>query len=80
MAQIKVRELDDWIVSVLRENASLEGQSLEQHLRDLLKEAALANQKRFAEEQLAHLSAFESKHGVLPDSTPGIRSDRELRG
>jgi len=37
MAQIKVRELEDWILSILRENASLEGHSLEQHLRDILR-------------------------------------------
>jgi len=80
MAQIKVRELEDWILSILRENASLEGHSLEQHLRDILKEAALANQKQFAEEQLEHLSSFEAKHGVLIDSTLGIREDREIRG
>lgn len=80
MAQIKVRELDDWIVSVLRENATLEGSSLEQYLRDILKEAALKHQHKFAQEQLEHLSDFEAKHGVLTDSTLGIREDRELRG
>jgi plasmid stability protein len=80
MAQVKVRELDDWIVSVLSENASLEGHSLEQHLRGILKEAALANQKRFAKEQLEHLAQFEAEHGMLTDSAPGIREDRELRG
>lgn len=80
MAQIKVRGLDDWIVSVLQDNASHDGQSLEQHLRGVLKEAALESQKRFAAEQFEHLAAFEAKHGLLTDSTMGIREDRELAG
>jgi plasmid stability protein len=80
MAQIKVRDLDDWVVHILRDNALSAGHSLEQHLRELLKTAALADQKRFAEEQLRHLAEFKEKHGELTDSSAGIRADRELNG
>ncbi|MEZ6104433.1 MAG: hypothetical protein R3E01_36310 [Pirellulaceae bacterium] len=80
MAQIKVRDLDDWIVNVLRDHALSSGNSLEQHLRDVLKNAALANQKSFAAQQLEHLAAFKQKHGIIADSTPDIRQDREQHG
>ncbi len=80
MAQVKVRDLDDWIVHILRDNALSSGHSLEQHLRDLLKSAALADQKRFSEKQKRHLSEFKEKHGVLADSAVGIREDREANG
>ena len=80
MAQIKVRDLDDWIVNVLKDNATNAGQSLEQHLRQLLKEAALADQMLFAKEQAIHLDEFHSKFGTLADSTEGIREDRMQNG
>ncbi len=77
MTQIKVRDLDDWIVNVLRDNALNAGCSLEQHLRDVLKDAVLASQLEFAKEQAKHLSEFEQKFGTLPASTEGIRQDRD---
>ncbi|MCA9185516.1 MAG: hypothetical protein R3E01_36525 [Pirellulaceae bacterium] len=80
MAQIKVRDLDDWVVHVLRDNAISAGHSLEQHLRDILKATALADQKRFAEEQRRHLAEFKDQHGELTDSSVGIREDRESNG
>ena len=80
MAQIKIRELDDWIVGVLRDKALAEGHSLEQHLRDVLKDVALDAQMRFAEEQAKFLVEFEEEFGVLPDSTEGIRQDRSIQG
>ena len=77
MSQIKVRNLDDWIVDVHRDQATAEGVSLEQHLRELLKDSALASQRRFAEEQVAYRKEFSEQFGVLPSSTDGIRQDRE---
>lgn len=79
MAQIKVRDIDDWIVDVLKDNATDVGQSLEEHLRHVLKDAALANQYRFAKEQAVFLHEMAEKHGTLPDSTDGIREDRQKR-
>ncbi len=80
MAQIKVRELDDWIVNVLRDQAINSGQSLEQHLRQLLRTVALDDQLRFAKEQAVFLDDFNEKFGTLRDSTEGIREDRVLNG
>ncbi len=80
MAQVKVRDLDEWIVNVLRDNALNSGHSLEQHLRILLKDAALASQLEFAKEQAKHLVVFEEKFGTLPDSTEGLREERWQRG
>ena len=80
MAQIKVRDVDDWIVSVLKDNATNSGQSLEQLLRQLLKDAALADQLRFAKEQAVRLNEFNEKFGTLSDSMEGIREDRMLHG
>ena len=77
MGQIKVRQLDDWIVGVHQDMAKQAGYSLEQHLREVLRDAALANQRRFGKEQAMHLLNFKEKFGVLAESVEGIREDRE---
>ncbi|MCA9215595.1 MAG: hypothetical protein KDB27_21165 [Planctomycetales bacterium] len=76
MGQIKVRQLEDWVVSVHQDLARLAGQSLEQHLREVLRESALDSQRQFGREQMQHLAQFKEIFGTLPDSTEGIREDR----
>mgnify|MGYP003397282725 CR=1 FL=1 len=41
MAQLLIRNLEDNVVEALKKRAAAEGKSLEQSLRDLLREAAL---------------------------------------
>lgn len=76
MGQIKVRQLADWIVGVHQDMAADAGQSLEQHLRDVLRETALESQRRFGREQAEQLAIAKEKYGTLPDSTEAIRKDR----
>lgn len=77
MGQIKVRHLDDWIVGVHQDMAKLAGHSLEQHLREMLRHAALSAQQQFAGEAAEHLSKAEEKYGVLPNSVDTLRELRE---
>ncbi len=77
MGQVKVRELEEWIVGVHRDLAMQAGQSLEQHLRDVLKASALESQRRFAQEAAEQLEAARKKYGVLPSSLDVIREQRE---
>lgn len=80
MADVKVRNLPDWIVNSFRKRAENQGRSLEEELRMLI--TAEATRRR--EETLSELKAFRDKmrkkYGVLSDSTPGIREDRQARG
>lgn len=76
MGQIKVRNLEDWVIGVHRELASQSGQSLESYLRDMLEDAALRGQRQFADEREAALEQFAGKYGIVADSTEGIREDR----
>ena len=76
MGQIKVRQLDDWIVSVLQDMAKESGQSLEQHLRIILREMALESQREFGREQAKQLQEFKKEFGTLQDSVEGIRKER----
>ena len=77
MGQIKVRGLDEWIVGVHRDMAAEAGQSLEQHLRDVLRELVLESQRRFATEAAEHLDEARRARGVLASSVDIIREQRE---
>jgi plasmid stability protein len=80
MADVKVRNLPDWVVRSFRKRAENEGRSLEEELRMLI----TAEATRQREEMLRELKAFQNKmrkkYGVLSDSTPGIREERQARG
>jgi len=77
MGQVKVRQVEEWIVGVHRDLAFQAGQSLEQHLREVLKESALESQRRFAREATEQLELARKKYGVLPNSLDVIRQQRE---
>ncbi len=77
MGQIKVRNLDDWIVGVHRDLADRIGCSLEHHLRAVLKQSALDSQRAFAQDSLEQLDKARKKYGVLPSSLDLIRDQRE---
>jgi antitoxin FitA len=77
MAQVIVRNLDDEVVSSLKLKAELKGHSLEQELRDILKQAAGLTK----EEKLALIDSIRAKQKqrLKDDSTDLIREDRDTR-
>ena len=80
MADVKIRKLPNWVLESYRTRAKAAGRSLEEELRLLLTETALQGQREFAAEAAAFRGQIQSKYGLLKDSTPGIREDRERRG
>ncbi|MBU6405977.1 MAG: hypothetical protein KGS44_02400 [Alphaproteobacteria bacterium] len=76
MADVKIRDLSDHLVAFYKQRAANKGLSLEDELRQTLAE----EQKRVRREWARRLDALHAeqiaKHGVLPDSTPGIRAER----
>lgn len=79
MADVKVRKLDDGVVEYHRRRAAQAGRSLEAELRRVLTEAAFAKRRKMAREIAQRLARMRKKYGVLPDSTPGIRAERDGR-
>ena len=77
MAQVIVRNLDDDVVSSLKFKAELHGHSLEQELRDILKQAA----ELTTEEKLALIERIRAKQErrLEDDSTDLSREDRDSR-
>jgi plasmid stability protein len=80
MADVKIRKLEDWVVATHRTIAEQAGRSLEEELRRVVTEAAARPQKAFAVQVRALQENLAKKYGVMPDSTPLIREDRDRRG
>jgi plasmid stability protein len=80
MTEVRIRNVDDWVVELHRNRAKLEGRSLESELRQILTESALAKKKQLAEEMRAQLAELREKYGTFSDSALLIREDRDARG
>ncbi|MBY0565290.1 MAG: hypothetical protein K2P58_14045 [Hyphomonadaceae bacterium] len=77
MAELKIRDVSEHLVAFYRQRAASKGVSLEEELRQTLAE----EQKRVRRYWLRRLDRLrasqEKKYGILPDSTPGIRAERD---
>lgn len=75
MAQVLIRQLDDQVVEHLRQQARQRGISLEQNLRELLTQAAMAPQSLL--DDLGRLRRLTPPAGSNIDVSALIRADRE---
>ena len=81
MSEVRVRNLEPWVVDFLRDRARAEGhQHLESFLREHLREEALRKRREWSARLKARQDEFRQKYGVLSDSAELIRQDREERG
>ena len=75
MAQVLIRNIEEDVVEALKKRAAAEGKSLEQSLRDLLREAAIPEVAR-------RLAVIDRIRAMAPpsrrqsDSTRLVREDR----
>lgn len=77
MADVRVRDLDQRVISELKAQAKRHGKTLGEELRGVLTDAALRPRREWAEKLAALRGSIREKHGVLPDSTPAIRAWRD---
>jgi antitoxin FitA len=77
MAQINVRNLEDWVVASFRERAERNGRSLEAELRDALRNEALRTRRRIAAELKQLRDSMEQQYGPLADTTTILRQMRD---
>lgn len=73
MPELRVRHLDAWIFDVLRDQARKHGWSMEREIQQSLSYLALRHKNDF----LAELQREHEGSELLPDSTPGIRAERD---
>lgn len=77
MADVKVRNLPDWLVEWHKREAARQGVSLEQRLRTVLEEPYRSERRKLVQ-LLDDLAAeIRRKCGTLPSSVPLIRAVRK---
>ena len=77
MADVKIRNVPDWIMNWHKKRAEKEGVSLEEHLRVALKEDVMEDRRKLVAKLDKLRAEIEKVTGILPDSTPSIREARE---
>ena len=80
MAEVRVRKLDEFVVAQLREQAQRKGTSVEAILREIISREALRPRQDMIARLLEHQRWMREQCGIQPDSTPGIREERDNRG
>ena len=80
MGELRIRDVDEGLVSELKRQAKRHGRTLGEEVREVLTREAYRSREQIVE-RLQHLrDQIRAKHGELPDSTPGIRAERDSRG
>ena len=80
MSELRVRNVEDWVIAELKAQAKGNGRSLEAELRDRLCEIALRPRKEMADRAARLRNQIAEQHGVLPDSAVSLREERDARG
>ena len=77
MVDVRVRNLDDDIVALLKDRARMNGRTLENELREALTELATRSKRELAEQVAQLRAAIKAESGVLTESAPFIREERD---
>jgi plasmid stability protein len=80
MSEVRVRNLDEWVVTELRARARRNGRSLEAELRELLRREAMRPKHELADDLHRMQNELRRKYGTFSDSAALIREDRDSRG
>lgn len=80
MTELRIRNVDEWVVESLRLRARSKGQSLEGALREWLSQEALRPKLELANDLRQMREQLRKKYGSFSDSTALIRKDRDARG
>lgn len=78
--EIRVRNVDEGTIAMLRERSQREGRSLASLIRELLTAEAMRPRREMLSRVAAWHEELTKRHGTLPDSTPEIRTKRDQRG
>lgn len=80
MVDVRVRNVDEWVVDALRTRARANKRSLEGELRDMFRREALRPKQELAAELRGMLDELRDRHGAFSDSAAIIREMRDERG
>jgi plasmid stability protein len=80
MTDVRVRDLDDDIVTLLKEQARGNQRTLENYIREVLTDLATRPRRELAERAARLRESIKAESGILTDSAPFIREERDRRG
>jgi plasmid stability protein len=79
MTDLRIRDVEEWVLDVHRRHAKKQGTTLENEAREILTAAALAKKQALAQELRAMQDELRQKYGTFSDSTLFIREERDRR-
>ena len=80
MPELRIRNIDEWIVETFKSLARINGRSMEAEIKNVLMRQALGSRQQLGNELAALSGEIQQKYGLLSDSARLIREDRDSRG
>jgi len=80
MGDVRVRDVDEGVVTELKAQARRHGKTLQAELKEVLTEAAFRPRREWADRLDKLRESIREVHGQLPDSTAMIRQERDQWG
>jgi hypothetical protein len=77
MGDIRVRGVEKGVVGLLKAQAERAGKSWQEFLNDTLQDVAMRPRRELAARLRERHETMRAEFGVLPDSTLGIRAERD---
>jgi plasmid stability protein len=77
MAEVRVRNLENWVVESMKSRAKRNGHSLEAELREMLTNSVQNERQKLIEKSQKLRDEMKKICGKLPDSTGFIRNMRD---
>lgn len=77
MTELRIRNVDEWVVEFHRRYSKMASQTLEATLRNALIDSVLEKRRKMAEEIEPIFNRLLKEHGELPSSVEAIREFRE---
>jgi plasmid stability protein len=80
MSELRIRDIDEDVISELRARAKRHGRTLGEEVRVVLKDEVKRHRLDAARRLLKLRESIRAESGETPDSTAYIRQQRDLRG
>lgn len=80
MGELRIRDVDDDLVALLKIQAKRHGRSLGDEVREVLRAEVRRHRQAIADDLRQFRESLQAKYGVMSDSTVLIREDRDSRG
>ena len=77
MAELRIRNVEEWIIEQHRHNARKKGITLGEEIRAVLSDAVMVRRQKMVEELEKNAETLRAKYGTFPSCVSTIREIRE---